>query len=151
MPDLSRKAVHEFWSGYQDNSVYRVICFLEGVETWTLDGNPDIEKALDELGSTLDSIGNFDLGVQQDIVSAGSHLTTGRILRLLQTLDAANPGAASRVLIHAEESSRRQDDIASLFLRRNIAFERLRLIGRVFSKERFALLAKALEGEDSAE
>lgn len=148
MPDLSRKGVHAFWSEYNDSSVYRVISFMEGVEGWTLDGDAKVEEAIKTLSDELENIGNFDLASQAEIIKVTAFLTSGRILRLLQTLDSANPGAASKVLVHSEESSRNQSDPPGLFLKRNIAFERLRLLGRVFSKERFALLIKALEGEE---
>lgn len=148
MPDLSRNGVHQFWTEYNDKSVYRVICFMEGVESWTLDDEPKVEEALSALGTELDNIGNFDLGAQNEFIKVAANLTTGRILRLLQAFDSANPGSASKILIHAEESSRSQDDVPGFFLRRNIVFERLRLLGRVFSKDRFALLFKALEGEE---
>jgi intracellular multiplication protein IcmW len=49
--------------------------------------------------------------------------------------------------MHAEEISQSPDDEAGLFLRRNIVFERLRLLARVFSQPRLALILKALEGE----
>ena len=73
----------------------------------------------------------------------------GRTLRLLQAMYTSHPGAASKLLINAEETSESSDDPAGLFLRRNIVFERLRLLSRVFSEERFALITQALEGEDA--
>ena len=43
MADLSHDAVHKFWHEYEDPMIYRVISFMEGVEDWTLDGNPELE------------------------------------------------------------------------------------------------------------
>ncbi len=37
--------------------------------------------------------------------------------------------------------------MANLFLRRNIVFERLRLLARIFSKERIELMLQLLEQE----
>ena len=74
-----------------------------------------------------------------------STIKTSRCLRLLMSLDTAYPGAAAKVLMHAEDVTQSDDDTAGIFLRRNIVFERLRLLGRVFGEDRFRLLTKALE------
>lgn len=153
MPDLSRSASHQFWSQYQDRLVYRVVAFMEGVENWTADGHPALEAAIDKLGHELDDINKIDLGqlAQQDLfIQIACYIKMARTLRLLQAIDTEHPGAASKLLIHAEETSEGPDDEAGLFLRRNIIFERLRLLSRVFSPARFSLIMKALEGEDHA-
>ena len=74
-----------------------------------------------------------------------AHVKTSRILRLLQAIDTIDPGSASKLLMYAEENNSPDNTMASLFLRRNIVFERLRLLARVFSPERFDLLTKVLE------
>jgi intracellular multiplication protein IcmW len=145
MPDISNEAVHQFWFEYPDPMIYRVITFMEGVETWTLDGDPALEAAMTKLGETLENIGNIDLQNEDPFIQVATYIKAGRALRLLQCLDVAYPGAASKLLMHAEETSRTSDDVPGLFLRRNIVFERLRLLGRVFSPERFSLVLKALE------
>lgn len=145
MPDLSHEAVHKFWHEYQDPVIYRVITFMEGVEDWTIDGNPELEDSLKKLGETLENIGNIDLKQEDDIIELCAHVKTGRGLRLLMCLDMAYPGAAAKVLMHAEETTRSDTDTAGIFLRRNIVFERLRLLGRVFAPDRFKLILKALE------
>lgn len=152
MPDLSSQAVHQFWNQYQDPMIYRVVAFMEGVETWTLDGDPQFEAALAELGKQLDDISSIDLGElsQENLfIQIANSISSGRALRLLQAIDTTHPGSASKLLIYAEENSQKPDDAAGLFLRRNIVFERLRLLARVFSHERFALVLKALEGEET--
>jgi len=151
MPDLSQKASHEFWSEYEDPMIYRVIAFMEGVEDWTLDGDPEFETAIEELGKELDDITEVDLaemGHQELFIRLAANIKSGRALRLLQAIDTAHPGSASRLLIHAEETSESPEDPAGIFLRRNIVFERLRLLTRVFSPERLKLVLRALEGED---
>lgn len=153
MPDLSNEATHEFWSEYQDPLIYRVIAFMEGIEAWTLDGHYQIEEALHKLGNEFDDIANIDmneLGHEETIINVCNYLKTGRVLRILQAIDSVHPGSASKVLIHAEDNSHGVDSAYGLFLRRNIIFERLRLLSRVFSKDRFSLVLKALEGEDNA-
>lgn len=151
MPDLSLQAVHAFWKQYEDPMIYRVVSFMESVESWTLDGNKELEAAINALGTQLDDIGKInldELGQQALFIQLANNIKTGRALRLLQVLDKAHPGAASKLLMHAEEVSQRPDDAPGLFLRRNIVFERLRLLSRVFSNARFNLILKALEGED---
>lgn len=152
MPDLSLDAVRRFWKEYEDPMIYRVVSFMEGVEPWTLDGDADLEEALAELGKELDDIANIDisqLGQDEAFIRIACNVKMSRALRLLQAIDTVHPGAASRLLIHAEETSQSADDPAGIFLRRNIVFERLRLLSRVFSEERFNLVLRALEGEDS--
>ena len=46
MPDLSHQASIEYWSQFFDPSIYRIICFLESVETQTLDGDKALEDAM---------------------------------------------------------------------------------------------------------
>lgn len=152
MPDLSLDAVRRFWSEYEDPMIYRVITFMEGVEGWTLDGEPSFEEAMEQLGKELDDISKIDLtalGHEEFFVRIACNIKSGRALRLLQAIDTVHPGSASRLLIHAEETSESPDDSAGIFLRRNIVFERLRLLARVFSEERFALILRALEGEEN--
>ena len=152
MPDLSPKAVHEFWHQYQDPIIYRVVSFMESVEDWILDDDPDFEKKMRELGEELDNISQInlnELGHEDLYIEICNAVSSGRAIRLLQAIDSVHPGSASKVLIHAEENSQNSDPEAELFFRRNIVFERLRLLGRVFSKERFQFVLKAIEGEES--
>lgn len=145
MPNLDHSAVHQFWKNYQDSMIHRVITFMESVEDWTMDGDPALETALKELGDALEDIGNIDLQTENPMLELLAHVKTGRGLRLLMCLDMAYPGAAAKVLMRAEETTRSQADNAGIFLRRNVVFERLRLLGRVFSEERLKLVTKALE------
>lgn len=145
MPDLNHAAVHEFWHQFQDPTIYKVISFMEGVEDWSMDGAPELEDALKRLGDELEEIGNIDLQLEENMIEVCTHLKTGRYLRLLMCLDMAYPGAAAKVLMHAEETTKSDTDIPGVFLRRNVVFERLRLISRVFGVDRFKLITKALE------
>lgn len=147
MPDLSNAGSHKYWFEYKDPMIYRTVSFMEGVEDWTLDGDFELENAVQKLGNALDNIGNIDLQKEDEFIKLLSYIKAARMLRLMQCLDTANPGAASKLLMHAEESSTASDSIPGLFLRRNIVFERLRLLARVFSAERLQLLTKALGGE----
>jgi len=148
MVDLSHEAAHRFWREFPDPMIYRVVAFMEGVEQWTLDGEPAFEAAISRLGEELAKVGNYELGMKDEFIKFAAYIKAARNLRLLQALDTAHPGAASKLLIHAEESSKSSDDIPGLFLRRNIVFERLRLLGRIFAPDRLNLIVKALGGED---
>ncbi len=151
MPDLSHEKATQYWHEYVDPMIYRVITFMESVEDWTLDGDPQLEQAITQLGKELDDIATIDmnvLGQQDKFIRLIGNIKSGRGLRLLQAIDTVHPGSASRVLIHAEETSVSTNDPSGFFLKRNIVFERLRLLSRVFSEYRLKLVARALEGEE---
>ncbi|HSW93796.1 MAG TPA: type IVB secretion system protein IcmW [Gammaproteobacteria bacterium] len=147
MPALDLEAAHDFWKNYQDPMIYRVIAFMESVEDWTLDGDTDLESALNAFGASLDKITRFELSKEEQFVTLCAHIKTSRILRILQAIDTIDPGSASKVLMYAEENNNAEHPMAGLFLRRNIVFERLRLLARVFAAGRFEIILKALEQE----
>lgn len=146
MTNLDLLSSHEFWRQYDDPMIYKVIAFMETAEKWSLDGNPMLEEALTALSNALSELKTFELSKEAEFVTVCAHLKTSRILRLLQTIDTIDPGSASKLLMYAEENNSPDNLMASLFLRRNIIFERLRLLGRVFSKERIELVLGELEG-----
>lgn len=148
MPDLSLEGAHRYWNSYPDKIIYKVVTFMEGVEDWTLDGDPQVEAAINKLGETLEDVGGVDLKREEDFIKLAAYIKASRNLWLLQSLDTAHPGAASKLLIHAENNTASTDDIPGLFLRRNIVFERLRLLSRVFSAERFKTVLNVLEEKE---
>lgn len=151
MPDLSHSASAQYWNDYPDPMIYRVVTFMESVEDWTLDGDPTLEDAIHKLGIELDDIASVDMNLlaQEDkFIRLVGNIKSGRGLRLLQAIDTVHPGSASKVLIHAEETSAYSQDPAGFFLKRNIVFERLRLLSRVFSEYRLKLVSRAIEGEE---
>jgi intracellular multiplication protein IcmW len=147
MANLDLISSHEFWKNYDDPMIYRVIAFMETAEEWTLDGNPELENAVATLSQHLEQLSSFELSKENQFVTLCTHLKTSRILRLLQTIDTIDPGSASKLLMYAEENNNPENPMAGLFLKRNIVFERLRLLGRIFSKERIELVLKVLEQE----
>jgi intracellular multiplication protein IcmW len=147
MPKLDLISAHDYWKNYEDPMIFRVISFMETAEPWTLDGQPELEAAIAEFGEKLDQITKFELSKEEQFVMLCAHIKTSRILRLLQAIDTIEPGSASRILMYAEENNTPENVTTGLFLRRNIIFERLRLLARVFSPERFELVLKALEHE----
>lgn len=148
MPKLDLISSHEFWKSYDDPMIYRVISFMETVEDFTMDGNPSLEKIMDTLGAEFDKLSSFELGKEDQFIALCAHIKTSRILRLLQTIDTIDPGSASKLLMYAEENNTPDNMMAGLFLKRNIIFERLRLLARVFSEERFDLVLGVLEQEN---
>lgn len=148
MVDLSHEGSLKFWFEYKDPVIYRIITYMESVEHWTIDENAELESALTSLGEIMDNIGNVDLQKEDELIQVAAYIKASRALRLLQAMDTAHPGAASKLLTHAEKQSTSPDDAPGLFLRRNVVFERLRLLARVFSAERMALMQQALEDED---
>ncbi|MCX7115414.1 MAG: type IVB secretion system protein IcmW [Gammaproteobacteria bacterium] len=151
MPDLSHAATTAYWHDYADPTIYRVLTFLESVESFTLDGDPTLEAELKTLGDELDGIESIDmdkLAKQDSFIRIVANIKSSRGLRLLQAIDAVHPGGASKILTHAERITLNATDPAGVFLKRNIAFERLRLLSRVFSEYRLYIITKALEGDE---
>lgn len=151
MSDLSMEGVSQFWYDFQDKMIYRVVTFMDGVETWTMDENPEFEYMIQQLTNEFETLAQVDmtkLGQQELFVRIANHLHFSRALRFLHIIDGIHPGAASRLLAYAEENTMSSEDECGLLLRRNIVFERLRLLGRVFAKERIEMVQKALEGDD---
>src|SRR3990167_872850 len=147
MPKLDLASSHEFWKNYDDPMIYRVIAFMEAVENFTIDGHPELEQIIDKIGQTLEGLTSFELGKESQLVALCAHVKTSRILRLLQAIDTIDPGSASKLLMYAEEHNNPDNIMAELFLKRNIAFERLRLTARIFSEERLSMVLKVL-GEE---
>lgn len=150
MPDLSLEAAHNYWLNYHDSMIYRVLFFMESVEEWSKDGNENLETAIRKLGVVLDDVGRIDLQLEDKFIELCAFIKASRMLLLMQCLDTAYPGAASKLLMHSEKASKSVEDVPGLFLRRNIVFERLRLLGRILAPERLAIISKVLEEHTNA-
>jgi intracellular multiplication protein IcmW len=150
MPDLHLDAVNAFWDSYDRRTLYRVIIALERVEHWVLDEIPEVDAALIRLGEAMDRGSGFELSKESEFIRVLANTRASRALRLLQAVDIAKPGSASQLLMRAEEISaegegKTFDPRAQLFLRRNLVFERLQLLSRIFAPQRVSLILKALE------
>lgn len=151
MPDLSIEAVHAFWHDYDRRTLYRIVTSMEGIEEWASDSDPKVNEALNQLGLVLDNMDEVDVQDEGVVIKILVNTRSSRALRLMQFLDVLKPGTASKLLIFAEEQTKdpaNKNKYADLFLKRNIAFERLQLLGRVFAPERINLVLKALETSD---
>lgn len=147
MSELNHEKIHQFWSQFQDPTIYKVICAMESVEDWCIDSCPEIDLSFDKLAVTLSQIGNIELKNEAAFLDIIAQIKTGRGLKLLMCLDMAYPGAASKVITYAEKARQEGNKNAMFFLRRNLVFERLRLLSRVFSEDRLKLVTQALEGD----
>lgn len=145
MPDLNPDVVAKYWQEQHDYALYRIIATMEAVETWALDGDPEIEAALQELCEASEGIERFQLGEEDNFIKLLISIKSARALRFLQHVDQLMPGSASKLLIFAEVASVSKEDNPGFFLNRNLVFERLQLLGRIFAPERFRLVMGALE------
>lgn len=146
MPKLDLKSAHEYWHQFNDPMIYRVVAMMESVEDWTKDGDTQLEEAIDRLGDAMEALTTYKVQEEENFIKLATFLKMPRLLRMLQAVDSIEPGSASKVLMFAEEKSP-SNPLIALFLRRNIVFERLRLLTRVFSPARFSLILRALENE----
>lgn len=148
MPDMTRESVHAFWHDYDKRTLYRIVTSMEEIELWTSDDDPAVEAALLRLGERLDSVRNIENIDEATVIKILANTRSARALRLMQFLDTLKPGTAAKLLMYAEEKNKdssKKDPDAELFLKRNLAFERLQLLTRVFSPERINLVLKGLE------
>lgn len=154
MPDLHTDAIHAFWDSYDRRTLYRVIVALERVEHWAMDEEPELEPAMLELGRVIDYAADFDVaGYEEPLIRILASTKSSRAMRILQSLDLAKPGSASQLLMYAEDHAKGDTTPANahikLFLQRNLVFERLQLLSRVFAPPRISLVLKALENYGS--
>ncbi len=150
MLDISHEASANYWYEFNDPMIYRVVMFMESVESWTLDDDPLVEASILALAQAIENSSSINIdsvGHEKSFIKLISQIKTGRGLRLLQAIDALHPGSASKVLMYAEAASRESQGDAAFFLKRNIVFERLRLLARTFSDTRLQLVERAIEGE----
>jgi intracellular multiplication protein IcmW len=146
MLDLSAAATEKFWQDRQDPFLVKIIKTIEDIEDWTLDGDPDIEQCLNKLAQVLDNPRTpFEITDEEVFINILISIKLNRALRIMQHIDYLTPGSSSKLLIFAEVASKGTHDALGLFLRRNLVFERLQLLSRIFAPERFDLISKSIE------
>ena len=94
-------------------------------------------------GKGGDIILEMDLPDLDQFVTILSSVKISRMFRILQAIDVCHPGSASKVIAHAEQNMMNHD-ASRLFSRRNIIFERLRLMYRIAQPDRMKLLKSVL-------
>ncbi len=145
MPDLTPQAVQTFWQERHDYALFRIIMSMESVENWCLDKDPEYEEALKRLADSLEDLKDYQLADEEKLIQILISLKASRAFRILQHIDGLLPGSASKLLVFAEVASNNPEDVPGFFLKRNLVFERLQLLGRIFARERFKLVMSALE------
>ncbi|NQY42278.1 MAG: phosphoesterase [Legionellales bacterium] len=148
MIDLSIRGTNNYWISQEDQNLFKIITFIESVETWTLGGIENIENELSKLSEQIDNLSMMDIGdleIEDEIIKIISSIKFGRNLRILQILDQYSPGFSSRLISYAEDKCEKDTDHYGIFLKRNLTFERIRLASRIFSKDRFQKIIQAVE------
>lgn len=143
--DLSLKASNEYWKTQHDPFLGRVINMLGNTEDWLQDDNPELEELVSSIIEGLDKLKKIEIKDERLFISLLSNIHISRALRFMQYLDSKTPGSASKLLIYAEVSSKGSSDYIGLFLNRNLIFERLQLLARIFAPQRIDLVVRALE------
>jgi intracellular multiplication protein IcmW len=146
MPDLSSESVHAFWHEYDSRILYRIVCSLEATESWVPE-HPKIEELIRDLGDVLDSSTSINQLSQETIIQLLTSIKFTQALRLMHAIETKSPGFVSGLLVWSEEQkgSKEQAAPSNVFLKRNMVFERLQLLSRIFSQERINLLNRAQE------
>ena len=144
MTDLSLAACQAFWESYQEKSVSLTVALMEKVETWTFDMDEEVEKRLAIMGKCLDNYDGVSLDEIESLITICAYLKISRMLYILQAVDKALPGGAAKILAHAEQNEGDNAHIR-LFLKRNVTFERLRLLHTLFHPDRINIVNQALE------
>lgn len=137
---------HEYWFQYNDPNLYKALVTLESVESWTVEDNESVQASLSRLDQALKTLENKKGFDQYPLfVAATNPLKSSQIMRILQALNLSHPvqGAATKVIAHAESDTSVAEN--HTFVERNVAFERFRLMARIFSEQR---IQKVLETID---
>lgn len=144
MPDLSVKGIEKFWHEHSNPEIYRIISGMESVENWSNTESVELNEAMDRFGMILNNVGYIDLKEEAKFIQIANNLKISCMLRIVQALDTAHPGAVSKLFLFAKENSESSEDASGLFLRRNIVFERLCALSRVFAKDRLDHILQVL-------
>lgn len=144
MANFSHEQAHRFWSSYEDGAIYKAIMLMDATESWTHDGNEELEHIMRSIGEALKTAS--EVQSQKQLVKLYAAIKISRVLFMLQFLDNSNPGSASRLLEYTDQH-KKKDKWCDLFTRRNLIFERTRILQRLCSSDRLQFIQSALEGE----
>ena len=141
MPDLSRESTLDFWMTFMGGSVSPIIEFIEHSEEWI---NIEDEAALSQLGQHLDTLSSESSLSELDYVRVCAKLYLSQKLRIMQILDSVSPGFATKMIDSAQNNAS-DDPLAKAFLQRNLIFERMRIMRRIFASDRVQLIQRLYE------
>jgi intracellular multiplication protein IcmW len=139
MADLSHKSSVEFWQSFMNGAVYPIIEFIEGTEHFAEEHNANLTEDLERVGHFLGSATALADGSEEYLVKVCAPIYLSQKLRIMQLADALSPGCATRMIKKAEEKAL-EDKSCEIFLKRNLLFERLRIVSRIFTEERIQLV-----------
>ena len=133
---LDPKVVHEFWSKHPCPNLYRIIASMESTEHWTLDENKEFEEKIIDNLRFPDNYANAEIYEKEEIFfSIFSALKMGRAIRFLQLLENTSHGAVAHLLTEAINNKAASSEISAHFIEKNVKFNNLQILGKVFSKE----------------
>ena len=132
---------HEYWFQYNDPNLYKALVTLESVEKWTVEDDVSVQQSLERLDKAIQSLSE-KFRSARCVCRSNNPSKSSQIMRILQALNLSHPiqGAATKVIAYAESDTSIAEN--HTFVERNIAFERLRLMARIFSQQR---IQKVLE------
>ena len=139
MADLSHKSSIEFWQSFMNGAVYPIIEFIEGTEHFAEENNANLAEDIQRVGQFLESATSLADDSEEHLVKICAPLYLSQKLRIMQLTDALSPGYATKMIKKAEEKAL-EDKSCEIFLKRNLLFERLRIVSRIFTEERIQLV-----------
>lgn len=150
MPSLKFEDIHEFWDEYDRKSLYRIVVSMQRCEYWTLDSRPKVNKLIEILGELIDKNKRIKFS-EESLIRILINTCTPRAMRILYALEMNNPGTAGKIISYAEENAKEgsflksTDYYCQAFIKRNMVFERMQLLARIFHPQRLLLVNHALE------
>ena len=142
--DLSRKSVDQLWASH---GVARAIGAMETDEPWTLDGRENVERFVDKICVSLSKTEHKKLesalmeSIPQ-VIGFSGHLSSGRALALMRWIADTSPSLSNQLIDYANRSAGEFD---SLLVERIVTIERCRILSRVFSPDRMAMVMELLD------
>ena len=97
-----------------------------------------------QLGEYLDAPPEKVAFNHLDLVHVCATLYLSQKLRIMQIVDRISPGTATKMISAAEEHAE-TDELAKIFLARNIQFERMRILIRVMDPKRVKMVQEIYE------
>ena len=125
-------------------AVAPIISFIEHTEDWVESQNISTEEALEKLGRYLDTATDASNLSESDLVNICAYIHLSQKLRIMQVVDSIAPGAATKMIKDAEKNAA-NNPAANTFLKRNLIFERMRIISRLLAPSRIQLVQKIYE------
>lgn len=144
MPDLTHEGAKQFWSEFMNGSIYDVIAFIEQAEHWTVSDDPRVVEALETLSKKFENADSKTSFSHDHLIRICAYVHLSQKLKIMQELDTIHPGLATK-LIQSAEQAPPEDKDAATFLKRNVIFERMRILSRILTPKRIQMVQKIYE------